>query len=136
MITLIWYFNTNTMTGLIVDKSGNPLPYVGISEENYFFGKLIQETPITRSNKNGEFTIENLRWGELHLKFSYLIEKEKNTYSLDLAREYGTVYFHDIKDWKLIINLDKAFENSFDEIKNDKEIVVFLPEGKRYITVR
>lgn len=124
------------MTGLIVDNNGNPLPYVEIREERYFFGKIIEDIPIARSNKNGEFIIENFRWRELHLKFSYLVEKGKNTYSLDLAREYGTVYFHDIKDWKLVIDLDKAFENSFDEIKNDKEVVVFFPEGKKYITVR
>jgi len=124
------------MTGLIVDKNGNPLPYVEIREESYFFGKIIEDTPIARSDKNGEFIIKNLRWGELHLKFSYLVEKGKSTYSLDLAREYGTVYFHDIKDWKLVIDIDKAFENSFDEIKNDKEVVVFLPSGKKYITVR
>ena len=124
------------MTGFIVDKNGNPLPYVEIREEKYLFGKIIEDIPVARSNKNGEFIIENLRWGELHLKFSYFVEKGKNTYSLDLAREYGTVYFHDIKDWKLVIDLDNAFENSFDEIKNDKEIVVFLPEGKKYITVR
>ncbi len=80
--------------------------------------------------------IENLRYGEVHLLFSYLAENKKNAYPVYLAKEYGTIYFQDVKNWKLVVNLEDAFENSFKEVQNNKEVVVYLPTGKKYITVR
>ncbi len=132
----LWYFNTYTISGTIVDENTKPLPYVEISQQSYIFGKLIEERPISRSDENGKFLINNLRSGNIHLLFSYMAEHKNSTYRVVLAKEYGTIYFNDITKWKLSIDLQNAFENSFKEIKNNKKIVVYFREGKKYITVR
>lgn len=58
-----------------------------ISKQSYTFGKLTEVNPISMSDVDGKFFIENLRYGEVHLLFSYVAENNKNDFRVDLAKE-------------------------------------------------
>jgi len=98
-LIFIWSFFVVTLTGKIVDKNGNSLPYVRISKINNTYYPIfwsIQSLSIT--NEEGEFKLKDIHIGELCLRFSYDMIKESNTHELILFEECGDVYHLDDKD--------------------------------------
>jgi len=98
-LIFIWSFFVVTLTGKIVDKNGNPLPYVRISKiNNTYYPIFWSMRSLTITNEKGEFKLNDIHIGELCLRFSYDMIKVSNAHELILFEECGDVYHLDDKD--------------------------------------
>ena len=131
-----WYFYTVTLTGRVVDKEGNVLPYVSYGKVHRVLGTY-DWFYIGKVSDKGLFKIENISYGELCIMFSYDVVKGDHTYQLSLLEKCADVDpFEDRDVGDIVIDIDEALRlTPFKELKDSKELIVFseFQEKKRVI---
>lgn len=117
-VFIVWYFNTVTLTGRVVDLKGKPLPHVSFNKI-YKIGDVHLSGFIEPVSEDGTFKAEDVKYGTLCILFFHNVVLGDTTYRLNLLEKCSEVIpFKSRSVGDVVINIGEALRQSpFDEVR-------------------